>query len=167
MAAARKLKVMDGPDEIVKAPVIRKTTPKPTKAEVGARAREAKIRRYAAGFTGGVGVGMLGLSVYHCTEAIQALAPSYLALSALLAVGIDAGMVASEVGELIAHDNPNVQKWARRYMGVSVALSMGLNAFANYGHATTNVQACFGVALGVIVPGLVFMLGKVAMYLAK
>jgi uncharacterized membrane protein YgaE (UPF0421/DUF939 family) len=52
-------------------------------------------------------------------------------------------------------------------MVVSVALSMVLNGYANYTHAHTIGQAVFGVALGVVVPALVFMLGKVAGHLAK
>ena len=43
---------------------------------------------------------VLSLSVAHCTESVGLLTGSHWALSGLLAVGIDAGMVVSELAEL-------------------------------------------------------------------
>lgn len=49
---------------------------------------------YAAG---GIGVLVLALSVVHCTESISLLTGSGYILAALLAIGIDAGMVVAEI----------------------------------------------------------------------
>jgi hypothetical protein len=64
---------------------------------------------------GAVGVGVLGLSVAHCTESIGLLTGSHWALSA---IGIDAGMVASELAELASHGTKageRVRPWACGY----------------------------------------------------
>jgi hypothetical protein len=58
--------------------------------------------RRLASAVGAVGVGVLGLSVTHCTGSIGLLTGSHWALAGLLAVGIDVGMVASELAELAA-----------------------------------------------------------------
>jgi hypothetical protein len=62
-----------------------------------------KHARRLACAVGSVGVGVLSLSVAHCTESIGLLTGSHGALSGLLAVGIDAGTVASELAELASH----------------------------------------------------------------
>jgi hypothetical protein len=49
---------------------------------------------------GGVGVGMLLLSVWHVSEAIALLTGQGLVLSVLLAVGIDCGLVTSELSAI-------------------------------------------------------------------
>src|SRR5438876_12434365 len=75
---------------------------------------------------GAVGVGVLGLSVAHCTESIGLLTGSHWALSGLLAVGIDAGMVVSELAELASHGTKageRVRPWACGYTVAAVLLS--------------------------------------------
>src|SRR5260370_30012668 len=60
-----------------------------------ARRRGRRAMRYARGLAvgvGSVGVGVLGLSVVHCTESIELLTGSHWALAGVLAVGIDAGL---------------------------------------------------------------------------
>src|SRR4051794_9995008 len=95
-----------------------KRVKRPTKAN-------AAMMRVAFG-VGGVGVMVLALSIVHCSEAIGLLTGSPWYLSALLAVGIDAGMVLSELAELVGGE-PVVKRWARSYIVLSVVLSMGLN----------------------------------------
>src|SRR5262245_30343549 len=89
---------------------------KPQRAIKPRSARKAmKHARRLACAVGAVGVGVLGLSVAHCTESIGLLTGSHWALSGLLAVGIDAGMVASELAELASHGTtagPRVRPWA-------------------------------------------------------
>lgn len=144
----------------VKAPRAPKA-PKPSK-------RLMQIRRYVAGFTGGVGVSALGLSVVHCTDAIHQLMPKHnVCLAAAMAVVIDAGMIASELSELIGHDEPALVSWARRYMYASILLSMILNAYANVLGSSGLVANVLAGLLGAIIPALVFMLFKVAGHMAK
>jgi hypothetical protein len=84
-----------------------------------ARRGSRKAMKYARGLAvgvGSVGVGVLGLSVVHCTESIELLTGSHWALAGLLAVGIDAGMVASELAEVASHGTRSqlkVRRWPR------------------------------------------------------
>jgi hypothetical protein len=105
--------------------------------------------------------------VHHCTESISLLTGSHWALAALLAVGIDAGMVASELAELAAHGTPayrRVMPWARAYTIAAVLLSVLLNAYAFGLHAADGMQWAAWL-LGAVIPGLVYALGRVAGHL--
>ena len=116
---------------------------------------------------GAVGVGVLGLSVAHCTESIGLLTGSHWALAGLLAVGIDAGMVASELAELASHGTTagaNVRPWARGYTVAAVLLSVLLNAYAFGLHAAPGMTWAAWL-LGAVIPGLVYALGRVAGHL--
>src|SRR5262245_26672637 len=65
--------------------------PRTTSKPRGARKGMKHARRLACA-VGAVGVGVLGLSVVHCTESIGLLTGSHWALSTLLAVGGRAGV---------------------------------------------------------------------------
>ncbi len=123
--------------------------------------RHAKRLALAAGF---IGTGLLGLSVTHCTESIGLLTGSHWALSGLLAVGIDAGLVAAELAELAAHGTKAAAKvgpWARGYVVVAVLLSVLLNGYAFGLHAAEGMTWAAWL-LGAVIPGLVYVLGRVA-----
>ncbi len=129
---------------------------RPKKAVLSAR------RRMAVG-VGSVGVAVLLLSVAHCTEAIAHLTGSGLVLSALLAVGIDAGMVACELAAIqSAHDaRPHCRRWARTYIVLAVLLSCVLNGWASGHNADEGLRVAAWV-VGGLIPVLVFVLGQVA-----
>lgn len=142
-----------------------KPTPKRT-----ARKRIAPLQK-AALFTGGIGVTALALSVIHCTTSICLLTGTHWVLGAMLAVSIDAGMVAAEVGEVLAHEYREYRKikvWTSVYMIIAVLLSMVLNAIGSAQHAQDGYLV-FSYALGAIVPVLVYLLFKVSgiMWTAK
>jgi hypothetical protein len=143
------------------------STPRPSKADQTAAAARQALRNKVAGVVGGIGVAVIALSVIHVADAVSALTGSHWALSGLLAIGIDAGMVACELAELIAHGDINVRRWASRYMVLSIALSMLLNAYAFASHAHSTTELAAGIILGVVIPALVFILGRVAGYLAN
>jgi hypothetical protein len=129
--------------------------------------RTMRAAKRLAAVCGSVATGVLALSVVHCTQAIAGLTGSHWLLAALLAVGIDAGMVASEVAEVASHGTnaeATVRPWARGYTVAAVLLSMGLNAYAFSSHAT-GALVYAAAALGVIIPGLVYGLGRVAAHL--
>jgi hypothetical protein len=132
------------------------------------RSRKAmKHARRLACAVGSVGVGVLGLSVVHCTESIGLLTGSHWALSGLLAVGIDAGMVVSELAELASHGTragERVAPWARGYTIAAVLLSVLLNAYAFGLHAAPSMIWAAWL-LGAVIPGLVYALGRVAGHL--
>jgi hypothetical protein len=112
---------------------------------------------------GAVGCFVLALSVWHCTEALNILTGSPLFLAALLAIGIDVGMVACEMASILG--SGEAKKWADRYIGLAVALSAILNSVASGSHATG--FAFLAYAVGACIPLLVFVLGKVAGHLWK
>jgi hypothetical protein len=132
----------------------------------GSRKGMRAAKRLAA-VCGSVATGVLALSVVHCTQAISSLTGSHWLLSALLAIGIDAGMVVSEVGEVASHGTSaegTVGRWARGYTLAAIVLSMLLNGFAFGQHATGAVTYA-AAALGLIIPALVYGLGRVAAHL--
>jgi hypothetical protein len=126
-----------------------------------------KHARRLACAAGAVGVGVLGLSVAHCTESIGLLTGSHWALSGLLAVGIDAGMVTAELAELASHGTKaaeRVRPWAMGYTIAACLLSVLLNAHAFGRHAAPGM--CWAAwLLGACIPGLVYALGRVAGHL--
>jgi hypothetical protein len=65
------------------------------------RSRQRRLA-YAAG---GVGVGMLLLSVLHVSEAIALLTGQHMVLAGLLAVGIDCGLVVSELAAIMVAED--------------------------------------------------------------
>ncbi len=146
------------------------TERKARRVKAPARPKSRKALRHAkrlAVAVGGVGVGVLGLSVAHCTESISLLTGSHWALSGLLAVGIDAGMVASELAELASHGTKageQVRPWAQGYTVAAVLLSVLLNAYAFGLHAAPGMTWA-AWTLGAVVPCLVYALGRVAGHL--
>jgi hypothetical protein len=147
---------------VAKRPARKPQAAKPT----GAR-KSMKYARRLAGAVGAVGIGVLGLSVAHCTESIRLLTGSHWALSGLLAVGIDAGMVVSELAELASHGTragERVRPWAAGYTVAAVLLSVLLNAYAFGLHAAPGMLWAAWI-LGAVIPGLVYALGRVAGHL--
>jgi hypothetical protein len=137
------------------------------KAQRKPRGRPRKGLRHARRLAGAVGVGVLGLSVAHVTESVALLTGSPRLLSGLLAVGIDAGMVASELAELASHGSPAgapVRPWARGYTVAAVLLSVLLNAYAFGLHAAPGMVWAAWL-LGAVIPCLVYALGRVAGHL--
>ncbi len=137
-------------------PAIPAKKPRRNKAALSSR------RRMAVG-VGGVGVAVLLLSVAHCTEAIAHLTGSSVVLSMLLAVGVDAGMVACELAAIqSAHDaRPHCRRWARTYIVLAVLLSCVLNGWASGHNADEGLRVAAWV-VGGLIPVLVFVLGQVA-----
>jgi hypothetical protein len=129
--------------------------------------RSMRAAKRLAAVCGCVATGVLALSVVHCTQTIVGLTGSHWLLSALLAIGIDAGMVASEVGEVASHGTSaerTVGRWARGYTLAAIVLSMLLNGYAFAQHASGALTFA-AAALGIIIPGLVYGLGRVAAHL--
>jgi len=138
---------------------------KPQRQRIGRKGMR-HARRLACA-VGAVGVGVLGLSVTHCTESIGLLTGSHWALSGLLAVGIDAGMVVSELAELASHgtrSGERVRPWALGYTIAAVLLSVLLNAYAFGMHAAAGMVWAAWL-LGACIPGLIYALGRVAGHL--
>ncbi len=150
--------------------VLHSTSKRTRAAHKPARRRGRRAMRYARGLAvgvGSVGVGVLGLSVVHCTESIELLTGSHWALAGLLAVGIDAGMVASELAEVASHGTRSqgkVRPWAVGYTAAAVLLSVLLNAYAFGLHAQSGMVWAAWL-LGAVIPGVVYALGRVSGHL--
>src|SRR5579884_3001457 len=99
------------------------------KLRAPARKRWGK-RKVSAGILGAIGIALLALSLSHCTEAIALLTGSGKLLSLLLALGIDAGMVAAEWAMLTGARDEEVKSWSNGYIVATVALSVLLNCYA-------------------------------------
>jgi hypothetical protein len=132
-----------------------------------ARRKPLPHARRLACAVGAVGVGVLGLSVTHCTESIGLLTGSHWALSGLLAIGVDAGMVVSELAELASHGTKageHVRPWACGYTIAAVLLSILLNGHAFASHAAPGMVWAAWL-LGACIPGLIYALGRMAGHL--
>jgi hypothetical protein len=120
-------------------------------------------RQWSAVLLALIGIALLALSVSHCTEAIRLLNGSSWLLAGLLAVGIDAGMVASEWALLTAarDRDSEVNRWSNLYIVATVALSVLLNCYAFGLHAAEGMRWAAWL-LGAFVPAAVYTLGRVA-----
>jgi hypothetical protein len=137
------------------------------KPRPGARHTAMRQARQLATACGSVATAVLALSVVHCTQAIAGLTGSHWLLAALLAIGIDAGMVASELAEVASHGTSaehTVGRWARGYTLAAIVLSMLLNGYA-FGQHAAGALTYAAAALGAIIPALVYGLGRVAAHL--
>lgn len=126
--------------------------------------RSIRNARRIAGVVGGIGVGALSLSVHHCSESIAALTGSGWVSAGLLAVAIDAGMVACEVASVAGRQRGIADRWVRwaeGYVLGAVALSVLLNGYAYAQHAPAGMEWASWL-LGACVPSAVYALGRVA-----
>jgi hypothetical protein len=89
-------------------------------------------------------------------------------LAALLAVGIDLGMVATEMAVIVTPKDSDAHKWGERYIGLAVGLSVLLNAAAATGHAS-GWMVVLAAPVGGVVPVFVYLAGRVsgALYTGK
>lgn len=137
-----------------------KGEPRPRKARTSRRTLTSRQRVALA--VGATGCSVLGLSVWHCTDALALLTGSPPFLAFLLAVGIDCGLVACEVSGVVG--GALARRYSRLYVALAVVLSAVLNAVASAQHAQAGFEAlAYGV--GALVPVLVLILGSVASHL--
>jgi hypothetical protein len=145
------------------------TAKKGRKARTDGKAKKGRVRRMKgmtakrriALVVGSVGTFVLALSVWHCTEALAALTGSPVFLAALLAVGLDAGMVACELAGLAS--DGKARRWADAYVYSAAGLSAVLNSWASGAHASGSAWLAYSI--GAVIPGLVLVLAKVAGHL--
>lgn len=109
---------------------------------------------------GGVAGFVLALSVWEVTVALNTLTGMPLLIAALMAIGIDCGMVVCEMATIAAPET-DAGRWGKRYIGTAVALSMLLNGLAATQHAD-GWWWLLAAPVGAIMPVLVYMAGRVA-----
>ncbi len=138
-----------------------RTTPSARKAPRKAHAARYSTRQRMALAVGTVGAAVLALSVWDVTAALSALTGMPVVLAALLAIGIDCGMVCCEGAAVLSAPSSEAKRWADRYIGAAVGLSVLLNGFAAAQHAQ-GAAIYLAAAVGGCVPLLVYGLGRVA-----
>lgn len=109
---------------------------------------------------GGVAGFVLALSVWEVTVALNTLTGMPLVIAALMAIGIDCGMVVCEMAVIAAPDT-DAGRWGKKYIITAVALSMLLNGLAATQHAE-GWWVALAAPVGAIMPLLVYMAGRVA-----
>jgi hypothetical protein len=138
-------------------------------AALGARIAALTTRRNALGL---IGVGLVTLSVSHCKDALQSLTGMVEWQAVLFAVAIDAGLVGCEIVAQRAPRPGDLHWWAHVYVITAAVLSVLLNvtAFVLHGNPglvlPTQVRVVADVVLGFVIPGLVYVLGRVVGYLS-
>jgi hypothetical protein len=107
------------------------------------------------------GLSLLALSVQHCTESISLLtgAPQY--QSCLMALGIDAGLVACEYAALRLTRARRGTGWASGYIIGAVLLSMLLNSYSFGLHAPAGMVWAAWL-FGMSIPAGIYAAGRVA-----
>jgi NAD-specific glutamate dehydrogenase len=110
---------------------------------------------------GGVATFVLALSIWECTAALAVLTGMPLALAAMLAVGIDCGMVVCEIVAVAQCTKEEARRWAERYVHLAVGMSVMLNAVAAASHAEGWWKVA-GATAGALVPILIYIAGRVA-----
>lgn len=108
-----------------------------------------------------IGTFVLLLSVWECCSALQALTGMPIVLAALLAIGIDVGMVVSEAAAVVSSESSETRLWAERYVGLAVVMSVVLNAAAAASHAEGWMKLV-AMMVGGMIPILVYVAGRVA-----
>lgn len=113
---------------------------------------------YTIGIVGACG---LVLSIWHVTEAIHLLTPSApVALAVLLAVAIDAGIVACELGAIIG--DGDAQRHCDLVVRCGIAVSAALNALAMAHAVEGQFFAVAAAILGGYIPLQVYWLFRAA-----
>jgi len=125
-----------------------------TKTAKRTASRKLTHRQRVATAIGLVATAVLALSLWHCTEALSVLTGTHLALAALLAIGIDAGLVACELGTIVGDGDGRI--WAQTYVYLAVLLSIGLNAYGTAIHAPQGL-AWFASLAGGVIPVLIYL----------
>lgn len=122
--------------------------------------KQTSMRRKVACATACTGLALLTLSLVDCTQAIRHLTGLHWCLAALMAVGIDAGLVACESADMVACDDVRLRRWAYAGMGACMCASVILNCVGVWMNAPTESRILATVFAGMI-PCVVFIMGRI------
>lgn len=147
--------------------------PKPTPRVRAASKRRHKTDYQLATATaiGLCAATVTGLSLNHLASGIDALTHSGAAQSWAMAVAVDCGFVSLELAQLTISDKlrAKLAMYFRPAVIGTLAWSAGLNALAFAGQAESVAAQVAGVALGLSIPALIYVLTKIGagMYLDR
>jgi hypothetical protein len=133
--------------------------------------RRARFQRYSAGLLAGIASAMTTVSLAHVAGGIESTThsaiPHWQAVGG--AVGLDINYVAMEMAGLVAATaavKDKLCKLTRVGIPAVMGFSMALNALEFSAGATNTYELAASVAMGVILPTLVFLTFRVAAVLA-
>src|SRR5258705_10778309 len=154
-----------------------KPTRKPTRKVVRAKpvsarmTRRIKLQHFSAVLLGVVAAAMTTVSLSHIAGGVEHLAhgaiPQWQAWGA--AVGLDINYDAMEMAGVVAvmqHVRDRLHRLTRLGIPAVMGFSMALNALEFAAGATNAYELAAGIAMGVILPALVFLTFRVAATLA-
>ena len=137
----------------------------------GRMLRRLKLQNGTALLLGVVAAAMTTVSLSHIaggvTHITHAAVPEWQAWG--VAVGLDVNYVAMEMAGVVAamqHVKDRLHRLTRWGIPAVMGFSMSLNALEFAAGATNAYELAAGVAMGVILPGLVFLAFRVAAVLA-
>jgi hypothetical protein len=156
------------------------TLPKPRKHPSKAKARQPmsarmtrrlQLQHWSAALLGTVAAAMTTVSLSHIAGGVEHIThsaiPHWQAWG--VAVGLDVNYVAMEMAGIVAamqHVRDRLHKLTRIGIPAVMGFSMSLNALEFAAGATNAWELAAGVAMGVILPALVFLTFRVAATLA-
>jgi hypothetical protein len=146
--------------------------PKHTKQPMSARMkRRIHLQHGVAGVIGLIAAAMTTVSLSHIAGGIGVIThgavPEWQSWGC--AIGLDANYIAMEMAGVVAamqHVRDRLRRLTRFGIPAVMVFSMGLNALAFAAGATNTYELAAGIAMGVILPALVFLTFRVAATLA-
>jgi hypothetical protein len=150
----------------------RKAKPAARKQPISQRkARRIRLQHGVAGLIGIVAAAMTTVSLSHIAGGVDTIThhaiPTWQCWG--LAVGLDINYVAMEMAAVVAamqHVRDRLHRLTRWGIPAVMGFSMSLNALEFASGATNTYELAAGIAMGVILPGLVFLAFRVAAVLA-
>jgi hypothetical protein len=134
-------------------------------------ARRIRLQHGVAGLIGVVAAAMTTVSLSHIAGGVEHIThgavPSWQSWG--VAVGLDVNYVAMEMAGVVAamqHVRDRLHRLTRWGIPAVMGFSMSLNALEFAAGATNAYELAAGIAMGVILPGLVFLAFRVAAVLA-
>jgi hypothetical protein len=133
--------------------------------------RRLNLQHVAAALIGTVAAAMTTVSLSHIaggvTHITHAAVPEWQAWG--VAIGLDVNYVAMEMAGVVAamqHVRDRLHRLTRVGIPAVMGFSMALNALEFAAGATNSYELAAGIAMGVILPALVFLTFRVAAVLA-
>jgi hypothetical protein len=146
----------------------RRTRPVKARHSVSARMlRRLKLQHGVAGVIGLIAAAMTTVSLSHIAGGIAVIThgavPDWQAWGC--AIGLDANYIAMEMAGVVAamqHVRDRLRRLTRYGIPAVMAFSMSLNALEFAAGTTNSWELAAGIAMGVILPALVFLTFRVA-----
>jgi hypothetical protein len=152
-------------------PTTRKATTKKAKPITARMARRIRLQHFSAVLLGVVAAAMTTVSLSHIAGGVEhithAAVPGWQAWG--VAIGLDVNYVAMEMAGVVTamqHVRDRLHRLTRFGIPAVMGFSMALNALEFAAGATNTYELAAGIAMGVILPALVFLTFRVAAVLA-